>query len=231
MQIHLSDGILNAPLLLNHELDPYEQTMMYFIPGAGKKHNFPDHFGSIVNPYNKDIVTSTLRIQKGWKWICDNGAFTGKFQEDTFFAFLDRMAEYRSQCIFVVAPDVVGDANKTLEKFGKFATRIKALGYPVAFVAQDGQEDLEFPDNFDCLFIGGSTEWKMSYKAEICIKRAQALGKWVHVGRVNTRKRIRHFALLNIDSVDGTAIVFKPDERIRQIKRWTHETKQPLFYM
>lgn len=204
---------------------------MYFIPGAGKKHKFPDHFGSIVNPYNKDIVASMLRIQDGWKWICDNGAFTGKFQEDTFFAFLARLAEYQSQCVFVVAPDVVGDANKTLEQFQYYAPLIRALGYPVAFVAQDGQENLEFPDNFDCLFIGGSTEWKMSTKAESCIKRAQALGKWVHIGRVNTRKRIRHFALLNIDSVDGTAIVFKPDERIRQIKRWTHETKQPLFYM
>lgn len=204
--------------------------MMYFMPSASKKDKTPPHFGFIVTAGKKPSGSSIVKIKQGWRWICDNGVFAGQFDEEVFYQFIERLAAYKDQCVFVVAPDVIGDSKKTLEQFEQYAARIKALGYPVAFVAQDGQEDLPFPENFDALFIGGSTEWKMSRKAEICIKRAQALGKWVHVGRVNTRRRIRHFALVKVDSVDGTTAVYGKKEK-EKIKQWTHEAKQPLFYM
>lgn len=205
--------------------------MMYFIPGAAEKMKFPSNFGAIVSPSAHDSGSARKRIKAGWKWICDNGAFTGKFDESRFFAFLERFSEYKSQCVCAVAPDVVGDAQKTLALFPRYASRIHALGYRVGFVAQDGQEEFPFPLNFDVLFVGGTSRWKLGDAATSCIKRAQALGKWVHVGRVNTRKRIQHFALLKVNSVDGTHIIFKPTERSGQLIRWMHETKQPLFYM
>lgn len=212
--------------------------MMYFIPGAANKHIFPSNFGTIVTPSNHDLGSAKARIKKGWRWIVDNGAFTGKFEPERFFAFLEKMRPYRDACMFVIVPDVLhqlpggmvrGDAAATLAQFKDYAPRIRRLGYPVAYVAQDGAERLPFPRRFDALFVGGSTEWKLSEAATTCIKRAQKKGKWVHVGRVNTRKRIRHFMLLKVDSVDGTHIVFKPDERVRQLIRWTAET--PLFYV
>jgi hypothetical protein len=43
------------------------------------------------------------------------------------------------------------------------------------------------------LFIGGSTEWKIGPGALECIKRAQELGKRIHIGRVNWKKRYEHF--------------------------------------
>lgn len=213
---------------------------MYFIPGACNKHIFPSHFGAIVTPTNHDSGSSIIRIKRGWRWICDNGAFTGKFEPERFFAFLEKMHSHRDSCVFVVAPDVLhrsadgtmrGDAVATLAQFKDYAPRIRKLGYPVAYVAQDGAEHLPFPRRFDALFVGGSTEWKLGEGAEECIKRAQKLGKWVHVGRVNSRKRIQHFALLNVDSLDGTHIVFKPDVRIKELIRWTAQAAQPLFYL
>lgn len=42
--------------------------------------------------------------------------------------------------------------------------------------------------------------------AEQCIRAAQALGKWTHVGRVNTPSRMTRFQDLGVDSCDGTGI-------------------------
>jgi hypothetical protein len=50
----------------------------------------------------------------------------------------------------------------------------------------------------------------MSENAEAVIRRAQALGKWVHVGRVNTIRRIRRFQRMGVDSVDGTCLCYGP---------------------
>lgn len=144
-----------------------------------------------------------------------------------FWRFLEKMQAKRDRCLFVVAPDVVADAIATLERFRYWGCRIKAAGWPVAFAAQDGQESLEFPPEFDTLFVGGSTEWKMGKGAEQCICRAQELRKWIHVGRVNSQIRIRHFQLMNVDSVDGTCLVYGPD-----VNRWVLEKQlmqKPLW--
>jgi hypothetical protein len=164
-----------------------------------------------------------LFAQSGRLWICDNGAFKGNFDESVFFSFLEAMYEYRNKCVFAVAPDVVGDAKSTLSLYESFNGRIRQAGYKVAFVAQDGQENLPLPREFDALFIGGSTRWKLSSAADECISRAKQLGKWVHVGRVNSRKRVVHFALVGVDSVDGTHIVYKPDIHKEAITRWMQE--------
>lgn len=42
--------------------------------------------------------------------------------------------------------------------------------------------------------------------AAAVIKAAKAIGKWVHVGRVNTPERWLYFDKLGADSVDGTGI-------------------------
>ena len=161
------------------------------------------------------------------KWCMDNGIFTGKFSEHKFFKKLKDMESYRNSCVFVVAPDVVSNAIATMSAWRYWGMQIKALGYPAAFVAQDGQELFDFPPDFDALFIGGSTEWKMSVHALDCVKRAKDLGKWVHVGRVNSQKRIRHFQLAGVDSVDGTSVCFAPKKNYPRLDRQLRA--KPLF--
>jgi hypothetical protein len=46
----------------------------------------------------------------------------------------------------------------------------------------------------------------MGRGAAAIIKTAQALGKWCHVGRVNTPGRFEHFEALGADSIDGTGL-------------------------
>lgn len=137
-------------------------------------------------------------------WAIDNGAFA-RFDAKAFEARLRRHQEHQDKCIFVTAPDVVGSARRTLEVFQRWQGRM--TGWPIALAMQDGQEDLEIPwDGIKAIFVGGSTSWKVSDHAKHCIKAAQALGKWVHVGRVNEPKRFDYFEEMGVDSIDGSGI-------------------------
>jgi hypothetical protein len=81
----------------------------------------------------------------GVLWCADNGAFSDNFDEAKWWRFLTANAHAADSCAFAVAPDVVGDAAATLARSAEWLPRIRALGYPAAFVAQDGLEALEVP--------------------------------------------------------------------------------------
>lgn len=157
-------------------------------------------------------------------WAIDNGAFA-RFDAKAFQARLKRHDEHREKCIFVTAPDVVASARRTLEVFEGWKERM--AGWPIALAMQDGQEHMPIPwDGIAAIFIGGSTQWKVSEHATHCIKAAQALGKWVHVGRVNEPARFEHFEKLGVDSVDGTGIAMYSHMREAIAKR---DAQEKLF--
>jgi hypothetical protein len=137
-------------------------------------------------------------------WAIDNGAFS-RFDEKSFLSLLQREEHWKANCLFVAAPDVVGSARRTLEVFAHWKGRLAA--WPIALVCQDGQQDHEIPwDDIAAVFIGGTTNWKLSDHASHCIKAAKILGKWAHVGRVNDPQRFDHFEKLGADSIDGTGV-------------------------
>jgi hypothetical protein len=166
----------------------------------------------------------------GVRWCADNGCFSDKFDEPAWWAWLVANAGDAADCSFAVAPDVVGDAVATLERSRPWLAKIRDLGYPVAFVAQDGIEETVIPwDEFDALFVGGSTEFKLGEVALEVILQAKRRGKYVHVGRVNSRKRFLAFAELEVDgepavdSVDGTFVTYAPKQNIHRLLSWVHE--------
>lgn len=109
-----------------------------------------------------------------------------------------------SQPEFVCAPDIVGDARRTLELFDMFYDEIKPL--KVCLVLQDGIGNFAINWNrVDAVFVGGSDAFKISNEAINACKAAKILGKWVHVGRVNTVERVRNWIGL-ADSIDGSGI-------------------------
>lgn len=138
------------------------------------------------------------------RFAIDNGAFAG-FDRASFESLLKREEGARSLCRFVVVPDVVGSARRTLEVFDYWYDRLGI--WPLALAAQDGLEGLPVPwPLIQAIFIGGSTSWKMGAHATAIIRAGKALGKWVHVGRVNTPARFEHFEGLGADSIDGTGL-------------------------
>ena len=65
-------------------------------------------------------------------------------------------------CLFVTAPDVVGDGAQTLEWFEDWYDELNATWQPIALVAQDGMTKPDIPwRRIDALFVGGTTEFKM----------------------------------------------------------------------
>ena len=152
------------------------------------------------------LTPLTRRAWEGRRYGIDNGAFS-KFDAKDFLSLLDRQKPHQGQCLFVAVPDVVGSARRTLEVFRHWAPELAGAGWPLALVAQDGLEDLDVPwEQIAAVFVGGSTEWKIGRHAEAVVKAAKALGKWVHVGRVNTPERLDRVIAMGADSIDGTGI-------------------------
>lgn len=159
----------------------------------------------------------------GALWCADNGCFGKGYPGDAeWFAWLEANAYRADSCVFAVAPDVVGDAAATLERSAPWLPRIRALGYPAALVAQDGLESRTVPwDAFDCLFIGGTTGWKLGRHARDLAGEARRRGKWVHMGRVNSERRFRYAQTIGCNSVDGTYLTYAPDINVHRVLSWT----------
>lgn len=182
--------------------------MRFLLPTGGI---IDDTFGILTTPSHKGIP---MGIIAGMDWAADNEAFTRSFDSLRYFAWLENMKPHKSKCLFVTIPDAVGNAQATIDLFYQWKDRF--TGWPIAFVAQDGQEYLPFPEHFDTLFIGGTSEWKMSLAAIDCIHRAQREYKRIHIGRVNWFRRYKHFASLDGSeefTCDGTRTRYEGVQR------------------
>lgn len=161
------------------------------------------------------------------------------------------------RCLFAVAPDVVGDASATLARSERFLPLIREYTrFPAAFVAQNGQEHLPVPwEDFSVLFLGGSAEcvpcryvrpvndfvqkhcpfcgrplveWKLGAAARDLTAQASARGKWVHMGRVNSRQRMRYANEIGCDSADGTYLTKGPDKNLPRLLAWVREIDRQM---
>lgn len=131
----------------------------------------------------------------------DNGCFN-RFDEKTWLKLLEEAQN--NPPIFACLPDIVGDARRTLELFKAFYHKVGGL--PRALVIQDGIGDFEIPwFDLKCVFVGGSDKFKISQEAMNAAKCAKMLGKWVHVGRVNSVQRLMQWIHI-ADSIDGSGI-------------------------
>jgi hypothetical protein len=140
-------------------------------------------------------------------WAMDNGAFAG-LDIGAFQRMLETYQAYQAHQPprFVVAPDVVADAAWTTQLFRVWEPRLHAAGWPVAYVGQDGLTPDMVPwDHCEAIFLGGSTVWKLGPEARALATAAVMRGKWLHMGRVNTDRRIRYAARLGCHSIDGTS--------------------------
>jgi hypothetical protein len=165
-------------------------------------------------------------------WCADNGCFGKRFNEQRWWRWLEKHAADAPLCLFATAPDVVGNAAATLERSAPWLPRIRALGYRAAFVAQDGQEHLLLPWNeFDVLFIGGTTAWKLGAATRQLVAEARQRGKWVHCGRVNSLKRYRAMESIGCDSCDGTFLTYGPETNLPRLMSWLRDLhEQPALF-
>ena len=106
--------------------------------------------------------------------------------------------------MFAVLPDIVGGGPSSLLTSWKWLPKLP-IGMTYLLAVQDGMRPLDvekYLPRFG-LFLGGSTEWKLSTLptwGRLC----KETGAYFHVGRVNSKKRIDS-CLPWADSVDGSS--------------------------
>jgi hypothetical protein len=157
----------------------------------------------------------------------DNDGFNG-FDWPRFRAMLDTWLPQGP--LFVTMPDVVGNAHATVGMGELYERMLGWSGIDTAeadvtwaLVLQDGMEDRDVDHwlaQAGALFVGGSTRWKLSRAAFDLVQAGKARGKWVHMGRVNTFRRLRTAFEWGCDSVDGTGFTKAPDVQVSLFLRW-----------
>lgn len=183
-----------------------------------------DAVGHLLSPRAGNrlgTVTATGRM-----WAADNDAFLAWDQERYWKMLINISKADRSRLLWVTVPDVVGNAQETINRWHEWLPQLDYLGLPAAFVGQDGlgaiADEIQWHE-LECFFIGGSDEWKLSAEAEDFAREAKRRGKWVHMGRVNSVKRMRHAMEIGCDSIDGRSFSAWPDRYqpwgVKQIKR------------
>lgn len=195
----------------------------------------------------------------GVQWCADNGIYSNAYPGNHgYLRWLADRAAHRDQCAFAVAPDVVADHTATLERSWPMLRRIRALGLPAALCAQNGATPHNLPwSHIDAVFLAGIVEcpcgyvppladlplsicpdcrgqlreWKLGPAAAAITAEARRRGIQVHMGRVNSRRRLQHAAAIGCDSADGTYLAFGPGRNLPRLLGWLAEIEQqqPLF--
>lgn len=185
---------------------------MIYLTGSLRKNQIPAlvdlGVGVMLQPENYYAT----RVE-GWgfpAWAADNGCFNqgAAFDDRKFYRFLDTVP--RSRLLFVAAPDVLGDAAATRERSHPYLQTFLSMGLPRAFVAQNGIDRAGAPwDDFEWLFLGGDDEFKLGPVARQFVVEAHGHGKRVHMGRVNSNRRLLYATNIGCDSADGTFLAFR----------------------
>jgi hypothetical protein len=183
---------------------------------AGLAPSWPDRLGHLLTPSNRNSMAAILKT--GLSWAVDNGAYSG-FDPVAFRRLLRKVAG-QPRLLWIACPDVVADARGTIALFREWEEKVRQAG-PIAFILQDGQEDLPIPEA-DAYFIGGSTGWKLSEAAADVATEAKwrGCGAWLHMGRVNSRRRMEVAADLGCDSIDGSSASMYGDTYIHKYLQW-----------
>lgn len=154
-------------------------------------------------------------------WLgVDNGCFSKpeKYSDEMYKRYLQKIPPEHT--LFVTAPDVLGNHKATVERSVPTLRKLRSWGFKAAFVAQDGWEEETTPwDEFDVLFIGGSTEFKFRNGRD-AVGAAKARGFMAHMGRVNSLDRLRASVAIGCDSADGTCLAFGLDKNWPKVKWW-----------
>lgn len=160
--------------------------------------------GQMATPYKSSPITQA--IESGLPWCLDNGCFI-RYEPQSIVNMLKRW-QGLTGCRFAVVPDVVGNHDETMLLFRAWIGTYNRLGYPSAFVLQNGVTVNSVPyGSINAVFIGGDDLFKYSDTVRAIIDRAKNYGLWIHMGRVNSARRIKYASAIGCDSVDGTSVV------------------------
>jgi hypothetical protein len=167
-----------------------------------RESGYGERLGRLFTPRHFSSMVET--IEAGVKIAVDNDCFQG-LDLAAFSKMLAALEPYADRVEWVTAPDVVGEAAATLESFAWWGPVIRSKGFRVALVLQDGMTVETVPwGEFDAVFVGGSTDWKLGAEARAIVEEARRRDLPAHMGRVNSYKRAVYAHAIGCTSIDGS---------------------------
>lgn len=174
-------------------------------------------------------AAGVLRTE-GMPYALDNGAWSAfqqarPFDEDAFMRAVDQLGEGAD---WIVLPDIVADGMRSLDYSLTWLERLRGLPTRLLIAVQDGMEidDVRpFLSPAVGIFVGGTTEWKEA-TAGAWGSAARRRNCYLHVGRVNSVRRIRFCAAAGANSIDGTSAT----RFSMTLSRLDAATRQPDFF-
>jgi hypothetical protein len=144
---------------------------------------------------------------EGFPYALDNGAWHC-FQHQLPFDEAAFLAAYRKLGMgadFCVLPDIVAGGQRSLEFSLSWFPRLGDC--PNYLAVQDGMEpnDILPIRKIDGLFVGGTSKWK-ELTMPMWGSVARLMGIKLHIGRVNSARRIHLCAAAGADSFDGSSV-------------------------
>ena len=179
-----------------------------------KRYSYFEKVGArfLFSPQYMKDTPSLLRGIKRQGYAIDNGAYLDFLHNKNFddCRFLSFCEKYIHGADWVVLPDVVCNRKQTIEKSKEYVSILKTMKKDVRlfFVWQDGmitKDIIPFLEQKIGIFVGGSTEGKIKNISWIA-QLAKKYHCWVHVGRVNTLKRLNLIMYNQANSFDGSGI-------------------------
>lgn len=154
-------------------------------------------------------ATGPHRTEGFQRYALDNGAWTAHQQGSEWEPepFLSLVATLGAAADFVIAPDIVAGGLASLRRSEEWLPRLEGVGRRRLVPVQDGMDAADVRSLLGSrvgVFVGGSTEWKLATMGAWG-RLAREAGAYLHVGRVNTRRRIRMCLRSGADSFDGTS--------------------------
>lgn len=184
--------------------------MMCYASRTGTKRNL-----AALRAHGWGLLISRAGVWRteGFSRICgDNGAWSDfqkgrAFDEDSYERFLNWIALQSVIPDWLVLPDIVAGGLQSLALSLRYINRCRAVAPLVLVAVQDG---MTFSDLAPVvgpqigIFLGGSTEWKISQMAgwgNFCADNQL----YYHVARVNSQKRMFMAIAAGATSIDGSS--------------------------
>jgi hypothetical protein len=145
----------------------------------------------------------------GFAYAIDNGAWAAHKRGEPWDdeRFLQILTELGAGADWVVLPDIVAGGAASLARSLHWRDLVLGLTPRALLAVQDGMTPEDVRPHLGPrvgIFVGGSTEWKLQTLAQWSHLGREA-GTWVHVGRVNTARRIKLCVQAGATSFDGTS--------------------------
>lgn len=143
-------------------------------------------------------------------YALDNGAWSAyqqgvPFDDDAFLRAVDKVGEHAE---WIVLPDIVLGGLASLELSLAWLDRLKGFPTRLLIAVQNGMTPEHVRSYLNPsvgLFVGGDSAWKEG-TSTMWGSLARRRNCYLHIGRVNTQRRIAICAAAGADSFDGTSV-------------------------